>query len=123
MAGVLAWRGLLDAGFLAAVGIPYLALLALLFRLRAGAAAVRFGSWTWIGLGAYFVYLFVLFQLVPGYGHRFGAASEAGGGPAIPGGFIGFFGAVALGVGLLGDLRYRRQVARLPRFRARDGGP
>ena len=56
LAGVLAWRGLLDAGFLAAIGLPYLALLAFLFRRRAGAAAVRFGAWTWTGLGLYLLY-------------------------------------------------------------------
>jgi hypothetical protein len=118
MAGVLAWRGMFDAGFLAAVGIPYVALLALLFRRRAGAAAGRFGAWTWMGLGVYALYLFALFALVPGYAALFAAASEAGGGPAAPTGFLGVFGATALAVGVFVDVHYRRRAARLPRFRA-----
>lgn len=120
LAGVLAWRGMLDAGFLAAVGLPYCALLALLARLRAGAPAARFGAWTWAGLGAYCLYLFGLFRLVPGYAARFGAASEAGG-PAAPVGFFGLFGAAAVAAGLLADFLYRRRAARLPRFRAPRG--
>ena len=123
LAGVLAWRGLLDAGFLAAIGLPYLALLVFLFRRRAGAAAVRFGAWTWTGLGLYLLYLFALFELVPDYAVRFGAASEAGGGPAVPTLFLGVFGASAFAAGALTDLLYRRRVARLPRFRARGDGP
>ncbi len=121
LAGVLAWRGMLDAGFLAAVGLPYLALLALLVRLRAGAPAARFGAWTWAGLGAYFLYLFALFALVPGYAARFGAASVPGGGPAVPLAFLGYFGAAAVAAGALADALYRRRAARLPRFRAPGG--
>lgn len=122
LAGVLAWRGLLDAGFLAAIGLPYLVLLGLLVRWRAGAAAVRFVAWTWMGLGLYLLYLLVLFRLVPDYAVRFGAASEAGGGPVVPGLFLGVFGASALAAGVLTDLHYRRRVARLPRFRSRGEG-
>ena len=121
LAGVLAWRGMLDAGFLAAVGLPYVVLLAVLFRRRAGAPAARFGAWTWAGLGIYLLYLFVLLELVPGYAARFGAASEAGGGPAVPTLFLGVFGGAALAAGTLADLGYRRRAARLPRFFARGG--
>lgn len=122
LAGVLAWRGMLDAGFLAAVGSPYVVLLAVLFRRRAGAPAARFGAWTWTGLGIYLLYLFVLLEMVPAYADRFGAASEAGGGPAVPTLFLGVFGGAALAAGTLTDLAYRRRAARLPRFFARGEG-
>jgi len=118
LAGVLAWRGALDGGFLAAIGLPYVALLALLARRRAGAPAVRFLAWTWAGLGLYALYLLALLELVPYYEARFATASGAGGSMVAPLPFLGFFGAAALAAGVLTDVLYRRRAARLPRFRA-----
>jgi hypothetical protein len=59
---------------------------------------------------------------VPSYAALFALASEAGGGPAVPTGLLGLFGAMALAAGVLVELVYRRRASRLPRFRAAGDG-
>ncbi len=111
LAIALAVAGRFDASLVAALGLPYLGMLLVLARMRARAPAARWLSWLWIGLGAYLVYAGMLLRSVP----RWAAAVSAGSGPTlVPWGF----GAVALVVGVAGELLYRRRFARAPKARA-----
>lgn len=108
---LMAARGAMDVPLALAVSLPYLALMLWLVRRRAGAPALLWLQWLWTGLGAYLVYVWALFRLVPSWrGHL-----EAAGGPALRG--LGLYGALALAIGLLGAELYRRKVRRLPQLR------
>lgn len=114
---LMAARDALTAPLALAVALPYLALMLWLVRRRAGVPAMLWIQWLWAGLGAYLVYLWAMFRLVPGWRgllERIGVPE--GESLAVLGG-LGRFGAMALGIGLLGTWLYRRRVRRLPHMR------
>lgn len=112
LAIVLAARGELDALFIAALALPYLALLAVLGTKRARTPASVWMHWLWVGLGAYCLYVGVLLVLVPRWEPLFAGTSGAPTGP-LP--MLGF-GAVAVVVGAVGVLLYRRRQRSVPRI-------
>jgi hypothetical protein len=107
---VTAARGTFRPGLMLALALPYLALLAVLFRGRARTPAALWGYRLWTGLGAYGVYLWLLLTLKPDWGEVFVAAGTDPYDVAI----LGIFGVVSLLVGLFASARYRRRAARLP---------
>jgi hypothetical protein len=111
LAIVLAVQGRFDAVFLAALGVPYLALLAVLGRKRARAPAMTWQYAMWAGVGAYGVYVGALVHLVPSWGPLLSGTTGVDG----SGAFLGF-GAVALVVGVAGAAFHRRHVRRVPRI-------
>jgi hypothetical protein len=95
------------------LAVPYLALLALLFRRRGRTPAAVWLLHLWAGLGAYGLYLWMLFTVVPDWWRLFDAVGGGQPPPVVLG--IGGLGFIAFGV--LGVVRYRRKAARLPQAR------
>ncbi|HSB18696.1 MAG TPA: hypothetical protein VLD85_01675 [Anaeromyxobacteraceae bacterium] len=112
LAAVLAATGRFDALLLAALGLPYALLLLLLARRRARAPAARWLAWMWMGLGAYGCWVAVLLGAVP----RWRALLLGEGAGARQLSALGLFGASALAAGLVGEILYRRRLARAPAF-------
>jgi hypothetical protein len=111
LACVLASQGRLDGAFLAAIGLPYVALLAVLGLKRARTAPAVWQSWVWSGLGAYALYIGALLVAKPGWVPLFSGTSGLA--PAA-GTFLGF-GAAGLMAGAIGVLLHRRRMRTLPR--------
>lgn len=108
---LMAARGSMNLPLALAVSLPYLALMLWLVRRRARAPAMLWMQWLWAGLGAYLIFVWALFRLVPGWRELL----EEAGGTALRG--LGLYGALALAIGLLGAWLYRRKVRRLPQMR------
>jgi uncharacterized membrane protein (UPF0136 family) len=114
---VLGARGQLTVGLAAALAVPYLALVAVLVRRRGGRTPAPWVNEVWVGLGGYFLYLWVLGKAAPSWGQLFDP-SRGGSLRAL-----GFIGALWLAVGIAGIARCRRRSARLPRFRGSPPAP
>jgi hypothetical protein len=109
-ASVAAVKGEFRPQMMLALAIPYLGLLALLFRERAQTPAAVWLLHLWIGLGAYGVYLWLLFTMIPDWWRVF---DVVGGNPPPPL-VLGIAGLGFIVFGVFGTLRYRRKAARLP---------
>jgi hypothetical protein len=112
LACVLAAQGRFDGAFLAAIGVPYLALVAVLGLKRARTPAAVWQSWLWAGLGAYALYVGALLVARPGwvplFSGTYGLAPGAGT-------FLGF-GAAGVLAGGVAILLHRRRMRAVPRI-------
>lgn len=107
-------KGRLDPVFLAAIAGPWVVLLTVLARARAGRPGFRWLTWFWLAIGLYALYLAVLLRSVPTWRQYMGVGVDGSG--------LGIFmmwGVVAVLVGAAGDAFNRWSLARLPRAEAR----
>jgi hypothetical protein len=102
LAGVMWAEHRLDLRLLAAIGLPYLAVLVAAARLRARTPVPVWMGFVWAGLGAYLLYVWVLLWRVPAWK------------AALPGLQMWPFGAIALVTGTWLVIAHRRRVARVP---------
>jgi hypothetical protein len=111
LACVLAAQGRFDGLFLAALGLPYLALLAVFGAKRARTPATVWQYGLWIGLGLYGLYLGALLVLRPDWAPLLSGTSGVDMGP------LGFLGLGAGGVlaGAIAVAVHRRRVREVPR--------
>ena len=115
LAVVMAVLGRFDVALLAALAVPYLALLAWLRARRARTPALVWSMDLWAGLGIYLLYLVLLHVVLPERLEVLFATSGAAGGG------VGMLTALVLGVtwlaiGVAGHLWYRRRAAKLPQL-------
>ncbi len=113
LAIVLAVKDMLDAAFIAALALPYFALLAVVARKRARTPAMLWLAGLWMGLGAYALYVGALLALRPDWAALLTAAQAT----PLSGGFLERFGAVAVCAGAIGAALYLRKAHRVPRVR------
>jgi hypothetical protein len=107
---VMVVKGRLDVWLLAAVGVPYLLLLAVMKARRARTPAALWVMELWAGLGAFLVYLRALTALFPAWaGDLLDPSGETLTGPTL-----GVLGVVWMVVGVTGALLYRRRARGLP---------
>lgn len=107
---VLLLTGKFDVRIVAALGVPYLALLAVLRARRARLPGIVWSMELWAGLGAYLLYLHVLGLLMPNQMKLVYTGSGALSGAGM---LVGL-GGTWLAVGLTGRTWYLRRAARLP---------
>jgi hypothetical protein len=112
LACVLAVQGRLDGPFLAVLGLPYLALLAVFGAKRARIPGTVWQYWLWIGLGGYGLYVGTVLVLEPEWAPLLSGTSGVDMGP------LGFFGLGAIGVlaGAIGVAVHRRRARKVPRI-------
>jgi hypothetical protein len=112
LACVLAAQDRFDGIFLAAIGLPYLALLAVFGLKRARTPGSVWQSWLWAGLGAYGAYVGALLVLKPEWEPLFAGTSGVAPGALA---FLGF-GAAGVVVGVAGVFLHRRRTRSVPRI-------
>ena len=106
-------RGVLDGRFLAAIGVPWLVLVAALARLRAGRPTFRWLTAFWVGIGLYALWVSLVLWLAPAWRPLLGVREDGAGIETFV--MVGF---VALAVGAAGGAFHRWSLARLPRAEA-----
>lgn len=112
LAGVLAAQGRFDGSFLAMLGLPYLALLAVLGLRRARTSGTVWQYGLWIGLGVYGLYVGALLVLRPGWASLLSGTSGVVMGPEV---FLGL-GTIALLGGSIGYALHRHRARAIPRI-------
>jgi hypothetical protein len=112
LAFVLVAQGRFDGLFLLAVGVPYLALLAVLGVKRARTPASVWQSGTWAALGVYGLYLGTLLVVRPSWAPLLSGTSGVAPSPHA---LLGF-GAIGLLVGVVGVAVQRRRARTVPRI-------
>jgi hypothetical protein len=111
LACVLGAQGRFDGLFLVLLGLPYLALLAVMGVKRARTPGTVWQHWLWVGLGLYGLYVGMLLVLEPGWTPLLSGTSGVAWGPPA------YLGLGALGVltGAIGVAVHRRRARAVPR--------
>lgn len=112
LAVVLAVQGKFDGLFLAALAVPYLALLAVFGVKRARAPATAWQAWIWVGLGVYCLYVAALLVVRPAWAPLLAGTS----GHAATELQLGGIGVVSAASGLVSLAVQRRRARRIPRI-------
>jgi predicted RNA-binding Zn-ribbon protein involved in translation (DUF1610 family) len=109
----LGLRHRLDPVFIAALAIPWTAIVAWLARLRAGSPKVRWYIYLWISVGAFTMYVALLVAVIPAWRPLLGIGDDP---EALKLVFV--FGVMSMMVGVAGASLYRWVLKRTPTARA-----